>query len=187
MNDTIRLILVLTVICSISSVLLAAVYRQTQAPIEATLRQRTLRTAATVLPCGSDTPTPVELDGTTFYVARQGGAFAGAALEGHSANGYGGDMVLMVGLSADGKLVNFKKLVGSETPGLGTKIDTDLFRKPLLGRSLKANWTVRKDGGEVDAVTAATISSRAALECIRDAIARFEKALPSLTAAPSDR
>ncbi|MDX9866303.1 MAG: RnfABCDGE type electron transport complex subunit G [Kiritimatiellia bacterium] len=187
MNETIRLILVLTVICSISSALLATVYRQTQAPIEATLRQRTLRAAAQVLPEGAPPPVPVEQDGTTFYVTRRDGAFAGAALEGRSANGYGGEMVLMVGVGADGKLVTFQKLVASETPGLGTKIETDAFRRPLLGRSIQANWTVRKDGGEIDAVTAATISSRAALECIRDAIARFEKALPSLTAAPSDR
>ena len=89
-------------------------------------------------------------------------------------------VVVMVGLAADGTLVNYQKLVANETPGLGTKMDSDGFRKPLLGRPLKGDWRVKKDGGEVDAITAATISSRAALECIRDAIAKYERAAPRL-------
>ena len=98
------------------------------------------------------------------------------------ASGYGGEIVLMVGLGADGRLVNYQKLVASETPGLGTKMESDAFRKPLLGRPLNGDWRVKKDGGEVDAITAATISSRAALECIRDAIAKYQKAADALKA-----
>jgi len=79
-------------------------------------------------------------------------------------------------------LVNYQQLVAGETPGLGTKIESDSFRKPLLGRALNSDWRVKKDGGEVDAITAATISSRAALECIRDAIAKYQKAADALKA-----
>jgi Na+-translocating ferredoxin:NAD+ oxidoreductase subunit G len=108
----------------------------------------------------------------TFFVAKQDGKIVAVAVEGRSKNGYGGDVVLMVGMSADGKLINYEILTATETPGLGTKIAGDLFKAPLKGRPLDASWIVKKDGGQVDAVTAATISSRAALECIRDAIAK---------------
>jgi electron transport complex protein RnfG len=59
-------------------------------------------------------------------------------------------------------------------------MESDAFRKPLLGRPLTSDWRVKKDGGEVDAITAATISSRAVLECLRDAIAKYEKAAAQL-------
>ena len=132
------------------------------------------------MPEGVSTPEKKEVDGVTFFVAKKNDAFAGVALEGRSKNGYGGEIVLMVGLSADGKLVNYQKLIANETPGLGTKMESDAFRTPLLGRPLKADWRVKKDGGDVDAITAATISSRAVMECLRDAIAKYEKAAPQL-------
>ncbi len=175
MKDTIKLILVLTVICAVSSALLAAVYGKTKDPIAAALELRTAKAAAGVLPAGVDTPVKREADGIVFFVASKDGVPAGVALEGRSKNGYGGEIVLMVGISADGKLVNYQKLVASETPGLGTKMESDAFRQPLLGRSIKADWRVKKDGGEVDAITAATISSRAVMECVRDAIAKYER------------
>ncbi len=180
MKDTLKLILVLTVICAVSSALLAAVYCITKDPIAAALELRTAKAAAAVLPEGVSTPEKKEVDGVTFFVAKKEGALAAVALEGRSKNGYGGEIVLMIGLSSDGKLVNYQKIVANETPGLGTKMESDTFRKPLLGRPFKTDWRVKKDGGEIDAITAATISSRAVMECIRDAIAKYEKAAPQL-------
>lgn len=175
MKDTIKLILVLTVICAVSSALLAAVYSKTKEPIAAALELRTAKAAAGVMPAGVATPERREVDGIVFFVAARDGVPAGVALEGRSNNGYGGEIVLMVGISADGKLVNYQKLVASETPGLGTKMESDAFRQPLLGRAIRADWRVKKDGGDVDAITAATISSRAVMECLRDAIAKYAK------------
>jgi len=181
MKETIKIILVLTIICAICSALLAAVYGKTKDPIAAALALRTANAAAKVMPAGVSLPKKEEANGVTVFVARKDNQLAAVALEGCSKNGYGGDVVLMVGLSADGKLVDYKKLVANETPGLGTKMESDAFRKPLLGRSLtKTDWRVKKDGGEVDAITSATISSRAVMECIRDAIAKYEKAAARL-------
>jgi len=180
MNDIIKLILVLTIISAASSALLAAVYSKTKEPIAAVLELRTANAARKVMPADMAVPEKKQINGTTFFVAKKDGKPAAVALEGHSKNGYGGDIVLMIGLSTDGKLVNYQKLVANETPGLGTKMESDAFRKPLLGRPLKTDWRVKKDGGEVDAITAATISSRAVLECIRDAIGKYEKAAAAL-------
>ena len=180
MKEAIKLILVLTIICAVSSALLAAVYSKTKEPIAKSLEVRTANAAAKVMPEGVAVPERKEIGGVTFFVAKKDERITAMALEGRSKNGYGGEIVLMVGLSADGKLVNYQKLVANETPGLGTKMESDGFRKPLLGRPLKGDWRVKKDGGEVDAITAATISSRAVLECIRDAIAKYEKASEQL-------
>ena len=170
----IRLVFVLTVICVVSSALLAAVYNMTKDPIAAALEHRILNAAANVMPAGLPEPEKVVIGDTAFFVSKQDGKIVAAAVEGRSKSGYSGDIALIVGMSMDGKLVGYEVVEASETPGLGTKIAGDTFKKPLLGKSLKSNWTVKKDGGEVDAVTAATISSRAALECITDAITKLE-------------
>lgn len=168
----IRLVLVLTAICAISSAMLAAVYGMTKEPIELAKAARTKVAASSVMPAGLPAPEPVVQDGTTYYVSKVDGKVAAVAVEGRSKNGYAGDVVLMVGMSADGKLVSYEVISANETPGLGTKITAPSFKNPLKGRALEGEWSVKKDGGDVDAITAATISSRAALECIRDAISK---------------
>lgn len=180
MKETIRLILVLTIICAVSSALLAAVYSKTKEPIRQALELRTAEAAAKVMPAGVAMPEKKVLGDATFFVARQDGKLAAVAAEGRSKNGYGGTVALMVGMSADGKLVGYEVVQANETPGLGTKMTTEAFKKPLLGKPLKGAWKVRKDGGDVDAITAATISSRAVMECIRDAIAKYNKAAAQL-------
>jgi len=164
---------VLTTICAISSALLAAVYNLTKEPIAVALEQRTLRAAANVMPAGLSAPEKIVVEDTEFFVCRQDGERVAVAVKGVSRNGYGGVIEMMVGMSMDRKLVNFEVVSAAETPGLGTKIAGDAFRKPMMGMPLASRWFVRKEGGDVDAVTAATISSRAALECIRDAIAKL--------------
>jgi len=175
----IRLVSVLTIICAVSSALLAAVYTVTKEPIAAALELRVKRAAASVMPAGLPEPEKMVVVAggktNTFFVCRQDGNIVSVAVEGRSKNGYSGDVALMVGMSMDGKkLVGYEVVEAAETPGLGTKIAGDKFKAPLLGRALNSTWTVKKDGGDVDAVTAATISSRAALECITDAIAKLE-------------
>jgi len=172
----IRLIFVLTVICTVSSALLAVVYNQTKEPIAFALEQRTKRAAAQVMPPGLPEPEKIVVGSETFYVCRVDGEIVSVATEGRSKNGYSGDIALMVGMSMDGYLVGYEVVLSNETPGLGTKITSDSFRKPLLGKALNSVWKVKKDGGDVDAVTAATISSVAALECIQDAITKLEQA-----------
>ena len=175
MKETIRLVVVLTVICAVCSALLAAVYKTTEKPIALSLERRTAAAAAKVMPAGCDAPEKRTSGGVTFFTAKRDGKVAGVALEGFSNNGYGGDVRLMVGLGTDGKLVTFEVVQATETLGLGSKMSSDAFRNPIKGRKIAGNWQVKKDGGEVDAITAATISSRAALECIRDAITRFDQ------------
>ena len=95
----------------------------------------------------------------------------GTAVKITDPKGFGGALTVMVGLAKDGTILGYKVLESSETPGLGAKAQ-DWFQKgqkgDIIGKKA-GNLTVSKDGGEVDAITASTITSRAFLRCINDA------------------
>lgn len=113
----------------------------------------------------------------TVYTATKGGVVAGYAVQSMSKLGFGGAVRMMVGFDPDGRVVNINVLEQTETPGLGTKMcDED---NPLLGsvkgqrledkQLVDGKLAVRKDGGDVDALTAATISSRAYVDAVNRA------------------
>ncbi|MBQ9170867.1 MAG: FMN-binding protein [Bacteroidaceae bacterium] len=91
--------------------------------------------------------------------------------------GFGGALTVMVGLAPDGKVLGYKVLESSETPGLGAKADF-WFQKGEKGNIIgktAGKLTVSKDGGDVDAITASTITSRAFLKCINAAYEELSK------------
>ena len=95
----------------------------------------------------------------------------GTAIKITDPKGFGGALTVMVGLAQDGTILGYKVLESSETPGLGAKAQ-DWFQKGKKGDVIgkqAGNLTVSKDGGEVDAITASTITSRAFLRCINEA------------------
>jgi len=94
----IRLVFVLTMICAISSALLAMVYNQTKEPIAAALEQRTRLAAAQVMPAGLSEPEKIVVGEDAFYVCRVDGEIVAVAVEGSSKNGYSGLVTLMVGI-----------------------------------------------------------------------------------------
>ena len=117
-------------------------------------------------------------DSLTIYPAKKGGKLVGAAVETNTKKGFGGEIRIMVGFDADQKIVNYSVLEHNETPGLGSKMEewfrTDKGKPSVLGRDMKGGaLKVSKDGGEVDAITAATISSRAFLDAINRAYAAY--------------
>lgn len=179
-----NMVLSLTVLSVVLAVLLAGVYNLTARPI-AEAQQKVLAEAmAAVLPpfdneISADT---VTIGGHRVYPAYEGGNFVGAAVETWSDNGFGGRIVLIAGFDADGSLHGYRVLSHAETPGLGAKMDT-WFCAPEGHRSVlgtTSSLSVAADGGSVDAITGATITSRAFLEAINAARGVFE----SLTGAP---
>ena len=103
----------------------------------------------------------------------------GYAVESISKNGFGGAVRLMVGFDAEGKILNINVLEQKETPGLGTKM-ADEGNVLLLSlkdkNAAEVNMTVKKDGGDIDALTAATISSRAYAEAVAVAYEAYKVA-----------
>lgn len=113
------------------------------------------------------------------YKATKGGEVVGYAIETATKNGFSGLVKLMVGFDTKGTILNVDVLEQSETPGLGAKMTEE--GNPLLAsiqgkEASKINLTVKKDGGDVDALTAATISSRAYVEAVARAYAVFKVA-----------
>lgn len=107
----------------------------------------------------------------------QDGQFIGAAVE-TSGTGFGGEQKLMVGFNPEGEIINYTVLEHQETPGLGDKISnwfkTEKGNQDIRGRK-GSELLVKQDGGDVDAITAATISSRAFLKAIREAYSAFKE------------
>ena len=107
----------------------------------------------------------------------------GAAVE-STTGGFGGDLKVLVGFDPDGKILGYTLLEQTETPGLGAKADK-WFQKgekgDIIGKSPAEPLTVSKDGGQVDAITASTITSRAFLLAVNNAFKAF-KATPAADA-----
>ena len=170
-------------ICLVCSALLAGVYALTAEPIAAAAAAKNEAAIKEVLPesaAAVEEERTVELDGQSYtynlaYDAQ--GNTVGCAIN-VSTLGFGGPISIKVGFDADGLIWNKKVLSQAETPGLGAKCTeagfADQFRQfNPAEKSLK----VKKDGGDVDAITASTITSRAYAAGLLTAVKVFEAIL----------
>jgi len=101
--------------------------------------------------------------------------------------GYAGPIEMVIGIDKAGKINGYKVLSQKETPGLGTKLSDPVFAEPfkkLVAEKVTPVLLVKKDGGDVDGITAATISSRAFCKGVSEAVELFKKVQPQLTAMP---
>lgn len=131
----------------------------------------------------------IEIEGASYkvYKATKGGEFVGAAVE-SSSMGFGGDLKILVGFDPEGKIVDYSVLAHAETPGLGSKA-AEWFKKGAKGDITGMNpgekeLTVSKDGGQVDAITASTITSRAFLVAVNKAFKAFKSQSAGTDAEP---
>ena len=179
-----NMVIVLTVVAVVAGLLLGYVNKLTAEPI-AQANAKALSDAIALVVPGFDNepaanPDTIEVAGVTYkiYKATKGDKFIGAAVE-SSANGLGGALTVRVGFDADGKIIDYSLLSHAETPGLGSKA-ADWFKKGGKGDITGKNpgdkpLTVSKDGGEIDAITASTITSRAFLNAVNAAYAAYAK------------
>lgn len=151
------------------------------------------------------------------FPARQDDELTGVAIESTTTKGYGGEIKMMVGFKPDGSIYNYQVLEHKETPGLGSKMNEwfrpvakggsgsenrnsffdKLFgiksgqsgdSKSIIGKNPgRSNLSVSKDGGEIDAITAATISSRAFLDAVRQAYASYTKTVDAHSSETSKK
>lgn len=151
-----NMVLSLTVITLVASAALAGVYLLTESRIEQQKHEAELSAQKSVL-AGDENGTAIKVE----------------------VDGFGGKMIVMVGFAQDGKILGYKILEHQETPGLGDKAtwwfqNEEKPNQNILGRQATGQFSVSKDGGDVDAITAATISSRAFLKAINEAYAEFK-------------
>ena len=179
-----NMFLSLTTICVVAGAILAGVNIYTTGPIAASKAAALQNAIREVVPEFDNNPTEEafmaatsEGDSLKIYPARKGGEFVGAAVESNTKKGFSGEIRVIVGFDATGKLYNYSVLQHAETPGLGAKMQ-EWFRmegsRSVIGKELSAGaLKVTKDGGSVDAITAATISSRAFLDAVNRAYSAY--------------
>ena len=168
-----NMVLSLVIISMVAAGALAGVYILTEKNIALQEAQKQQAAILAVLPEGCTVAEPEEVEGLTIYKAFKDDQWIATAVE-TSEVGFDGPQVIMVGLDAEGKVLDYVVLKQTETPGLGAHIDhwfkDAIGNRSIIGKKAGA-LAVNKDGGEVDAITAATISSRAFLKAINKAYA----------------
>lgn len=169
--------LCLMAICLVCSALLAAVNQVTAEPIAAAQEQKTLDALAQVLPPFEQVEeATIEVDGQNYryYSALSDTTVVGYAVV-SSVMAFGGPLELMVGIRVDGVVWATSVLQMNETPGLGAKCTESSFASQFDRFDPQSqNLAVVQDGGEIDAITASTITSRAYVSAVAQACKVFQ-------------
>ncbi|MFY9153830.1 MAG: RnfABCDGE type electron transport complex subunit G [Prolixibacteraceae bacterium] len=168
----------LFVITAVAGLAMSVVYSVTKEPIAASQRAKINNAIKMVIPefdAISDTVIMPEDGKDSIKVHRllKGTENSGNAVETYTDKGFAGRFSLMVGFMPDGAISSIEVLEHKETPGLGTKMALPTFKDQFKGLKIDelpgGKLKVKKDGGTVDAITAATISSRAFCDAVNRA------------------
>ncbi len=174
-----NMLLSLTAIALVAAAALASLNAVTKAPIEATQKAKVKNAISAVLPPFVGDPKDQEVDGHLCHIGYDAeGNMVGAAIEASDENAFGGLLRVMVGFDKEGTITGYQILETHETPGLGAKAG-EWFKKDGKGAVVgknpgEANLTVKKDGGDVDAISGSTITSRAFLRVVAAAYKSFQ-------------
>lgn len=177
-----NMVMSLAIISFGASAILGGVYVLTKKPIEDAAELKKTNAIKEVLPqnnnmkIGEAVEITLESYSEKFivYPAFENDKLIAVAVETFDNNGYGGQIKSMVGFDAEGNIVNYAILAMSETPGLGEKV-TSWFKTKRNNQDIRGkkpseeSFKVSKDGGEIDAITASTITSRAFLSSVKTA------------------
>ncbi|MBV5312716.1 MAG: RnfABCDGE type electron transport complex subunit G [Prolixibacteraceae bacterium] len=174
----------LFVITAVAGLFMAAVYSVTKEPIAISQKAKINDAIKMVIPefeTISDTLLMPEdgKDSIRIHRLLKGTETSGVAVETYTDKAFSGRFTLMVGFQPDGAISNIEVLEHKETPGLGTKMALPAFKDQFKGLKIAdlpgEKLKVKKDGGSVDAITAATISSRAFCDAVNRAYATQKK------------
>jgi electron transport complex protein RnfG len=173
----------LTIIALVSSALLGFVYELTKDPIALAALNKKLNAIRQVVPEFTNDPNEEmfmlptgEGDSLEVYPAKKENEVVGYAVNTHTSKGFSGEITLMAGFRPDGTIINITVLDHKETPGLGTKMAEPGFKDQFNEKNPgEFELKVKKDGGPVDAITAATISSRAFCDAVQRAYNTLQK------------
>lgn len=188
LKDMSRLLITLTLIAATAGFLLSLVESATREPIKEQRRLQMLKALGAVLPEFDNTPDTdivtlqngVDKKGNPvpviFYRARKGGELVGTAFKVIAADGYTGNIEVMIGVRPDEVVNAIEILTHAETPGLGDKITFSGFKDLFKDKNLdNADWRVKKDGGEFDQFSGATISPRAVVGAVKKGLEFFRE------------
>ncbi len=181
-----NMVLTLFVVTLVSAAALGFVYELTKDAIAEAKEKAQTEAISKVLPefnqLGESIKLPVGSSGDSLEVfpAYANGEQVGIAIKTFSNNGFSGFISLMAGIDSQGNLSGYEVLEHAETPGLGSKMDVwfrneDKPAQNVIGKNPQTNkFQVTKDGGDFDAITASTITSRAFLEALIKAFEAYD-------------
>ena len=198
-----NMLLSLLLICLLAAGLLAKVNDMTEAPIADAKALKLEEAIKNVVPAFDNNPVAESYkvatdsgDSLLVYPAKRGDDIVGFAVNSYSNNGFSGNIQVMVGFDTENTIINYAVLSHAETPGLGSQM-VDWFKpqvqefsliEKLFGFEVKQSeanssiigknpettkFEVSNDGGDIDAISASTITSRAFLEAVRRAYAAY--------------
>jgi electron transport complex protein RnfG len=185
MRELFKLTVVLTIICSLAATALALVYTITKEPIAYQQRLKKLKAIKAVQPNYDNEPDQDFVDIapeknaegdeglTRFYITKKGADPTGVVFV-VTTVGYGGPIDLMLGLTPEGTITGIQILKHTETPGLGAKITEEKFLQQFTSKNAQnTTWTLKKDGGDIDQISGATISPQAVVKAISEGLIFF--------------
>jgi len=172
--------------CLVASVTLALGYRLSAPAIEARQKEDMAASLEQVIPArlrnNDMVADAIVLDGpggkTTVYRARKDGKVTAVAYR-MIGQGYGGELVVVMGVDRTGEILGVRVVQHSETPGLGDKVDIrktrwiEAFSGKSLANTPDAKWAVKKDGGQFDQFSGATITPRGVIKAVKEGLALF--------------
>ena len=180
-----NMFLSLSIICLAVALLLAQVNKMTAKPIAEAKALKLQNAIGEVVSEFDNDPVAESYmiasevgDSLLVYPATKDDEVVGFAIS-SSANGFAGEIQIMVGFDMDDKVVNYEILQHAETPGLGSKMgdwfkDIESNSKSIIGRDMSLGaLAVKNDGGDIDAITASTITSRAFLDAVNRAYSAY--------------
>lgn len=177
-----NMVVTLFVITLVAGLSLGFVQQITKEPIANAHLQKQIEAISAVVPEFNNNPLEtsekiaVDEDSLTIYTAQKDDEIVGYAVLSSTNSGFGGLVQVMIGFNPDGTIYNTSVVSHQETPGLGDQMTTEKFRSQFQGFNCNTQKAiVKKDGGDVDALTAATISSRAFCATIRKAHNAFSQ------------
>jgi electron transport complex protein RnfG len=193
-RNALRTAAIMLAFAFIGTLLLASVFDVTRAPIEASEKAARLSLFKEILPAenydndllaSQVTIAPNALLGNRLpsiaNVAKQKQQTAGVILEAIAHDGYSGDIKLLIAIRADGSISGVRVLAHKETPGLGDYIDIahgnwiKLFDNESLEKTAAEQWQVKKDGGQYDYMVGATITPRAVVKAVKQALQFYQQ------------
>ncbi len=179
-----NMFLTLFIVTALSSLAASIVYNLTKGPIDEVARLKQQRAIEQVMPrvasYNEHKVMPASgKDSLTFFFGFRDNEKLGVAIISYTYTGYSGLIKIMVGFTPDGTIKNIEVLAQKETPGLGTKMAEPKFKDQFVGKNLADykdhNILVAKEGGVIDAITAATITSRAFCDAVNRAYHAWEE------------
>ena len=190
-----NMVVTLLLVTGIAAAGLGFVYDLTKGPIEVAKLKAQNEAIKLVLPefdtLGASFKSVAEEGGDSleFFPAYKNGELIGTAIKTYTNKGFSGFISVMTGIDNSGNFSGYSILEHQETPGLGSKMgvwfnNPDKPKQYVIGKNPDTtNFKVSKDGGEIDAITASTISSRAFLDALTRAYSTYEKNLEANSGA----